>query len=250
MSKNLVPMYTLKKEKSKKKKELTEGETKAKNPSKLLWQHPFRAIVGGSSGCGKTFWLLRQLQNKDSPFDKIIWCAPKYSLQQQKLKNFQHNMGDDKVIFIDGLNETEIEKHLDEYHQQHLQTAIILDDLMYEQNDYINNLFTSGRHKNASTIELCQRLFNSSKSRTNRLNTNYFILFPFGADKSEFHTLARQINPLEYKRIIEKYNESTNKRYGCLIIDSNTHTYNFDNKNILKFRDSDFDNVYEDMADV
>eukprot|EP00049_Salpingoeca_infusionum_P006882 m.112499 g.112499 ORF g.112499 m.112499 type:complete len:122 (-) comp13477_c0_seq2:640-1005(-) len=121
---------------------------------------------------------------------------------------------------------------------------------MSEQNTYLNNLFTSGRHKNASIIELCQRLFNSTKARTNRLNTNYFVLFPFGADKSEFHTLARQINPTEHKRIVEKYNESTNKRYGCLIIDSNTHTYDCDNKNLLKFRDTDFDTIYDDMADV
>jgi NADH dehydrogenase/NADH:ubiquinone oxidoreductase subunit G len=55
---------------------------------------------------------------------------------------------------------------------------------------------------------------------------------------------------MEYKRILEKYNESTNKRYGCLIIDANTHAYDMDNKNLLKFRDGEWDKVYEDMADV
>lgn len=236
--------------KTKKKKELTEGEKKAKNKSKLLWQHPMRAIVSGCSGTGKSLFALRTLSEKDSPFDKIVWCAPEYSLTQTKLKNFQHNMGEDKVKFIKGLDQAEIKKTLQENFDEGLQTALVLDDLMYEQNDFIGSLFTTSRHLNASVIELTQRLFNSNKSRTNRLNTNYFVLFPFGADKSEFHTLARQMNPLEYKRIIEKYNDATSMRYGCLIIDANTHSYDIDNKNLLKFRSGWWDNVYEDMVDV
>ena len=237
------------KPKQHKKKALVENERKIRNKNKILWQHPFRAIVAGASGCGKTYWTLDKLQHKDSPFDSVLWCAPGYSLKQQKLKNFQHNMRGN-VVFIDGLNQEEIQKNIEENEQQGNQTCIVLDDLMHDENKFINNLFTSGRHQNCSIIELCQRLYANNKQRTNRLNTNYFILFPFGADKSEFQTLARQINPLEYKRIIEKYNLCTDKEHGCLIIDANTHTYKMNGKNILKFRDTEFDQVFEDMADV
>jgi hypothetical protein len=123
-------------------KDLLEGETKHKNPNPLQWQHPFRCTVSGASETGKTVWLLNKLQDKHSPFHKIIWCAPTYSLNQPKLKNFANNFGKDDVIFIDGLNTDEIDKNLNDFNNQKLQTALVLDDLMYEQNNYINNLLT------------------------------------------------------------------------------------------------------------
>lgn len=220
---------------------LDKGEDKKRNKNKIIWQHPFRAIVTGASGTGKTYWLLKQLQRKDSPFDQIIWCAPDYSLKQPKLKNFQRNMKGN-VDFIEGLDTEKINELLNEYSNEGLQTCIVLDDLMYEENSYVNNLFTSGRHLNASIIEVTQRLFNSSKSRTNRINTNYFIIFSY-PDKSEFATLARQVSPNNYKKIIDAYEELTKEKNKALILDLNTHTLNVKPKikDMLKFRNTEWD---------
>lgn len=74
---------------------------------------------------------------------------------------------------------------------------------MYKEGSYMDNLFTSGR--------LTQRLFNSSKARTNRLNTNYFIIFNF-PDKSKLASLARQLLPRNYKTIIEVYEDIAQNR--------------------------------------
>lgn len=49
--------------------DLKAGDNKYRNPNKLIWQRPFRSLVSGSSGSGKMFWLLKQLQRKDIPFD-------------------------------------------------------------------------------------------------------------------------------------------------------------------------------------
>jgi hypothetical protein len=121
---------------------------------------------------------------------------------------------------------------------------------MYEQCAFINNLFTSGRHKNVSTIEITQRLF-TDKGRVNRLNTSYFVLFPFG-DKLEITNLARQINPLKFKKIIEAYDTATSHKFGCLIIDKNYHNLDLPHakKKLLNFRDTKFDMVFPDMLDV
>lgn len=231
---------------------LDKGENKTRNKNKLIWQHPFRAIISGSSGTGKTFWLLKQLQNKDSPFDSIIWVAPDYSLEQQKLKNFYRNMKDKvDLYFVEGLDTEKIDEILNKNFKEGLQTAIVLDDLMYQENEYINNLFTSGRHKNASIIELTQRLFNSSKSRTNRLNTNYFVIFSY-PDKSEFASLARQISPNKYKKIIDVYEQVTKDKHKALIIDLNTHTLNVkpEIKDLLKFRNTEWKNSIVNLKGV
>jgi hypothetical protein len=110
-------------------------------------------------------------------------------------------------------------------------------------------LFTSGRHKNCSIIELTQRLFNSSKSRTNRLNTNYFVIFAFG-DLQEFTNLARQINPLKYKEIIKVYKNIVENRHHCMIIDLNYHILNVVNKKYLKFRDTQLNNCIINLSNV
>jgi hypothetical protein len=121
---------------------------------------------------------------------------------------------------------------------------------MYEQCPFVNNLFTSGRHKNVSTIEITQRLF-TDKGRVNRLNTSYFVLFPFG-DKLEITNLARQINPIKYKKIIDAYDTATADKYGCLIIDKNYHNIDLPSqkKKLLNYRHSSFEMVFPDMVDV
>ena len=228
--------------------DLCSNEIKYRNIDKTMAQHPYRMTVSGCSGTGKTYWLIKNLcQHKDSSFDRIIWCAPEYSLQQQKLKNFQKNMNN-SVMFIDGLDTDKIDELLNNYCSKGCQTCLVLDDLMYEQNSYINNLFTSGRHKNCSIIELTQRLFNSSKSRTNRLNTNYFVLFSFG-DLLECSQLFRQINPLKYKEIIRAYQKITDKKHHCMIIDKNYHKLDVKNKKLLKFRDTVWDESIVNLSE-
>jgi hypothetical protein len=234
--------------KTDKKIDIFEGEKEYRNPNPLLWQHPFRAVVSGASGTGKTGWLIKQLIRKDSPFDRVIWCAPDYSLNQPKLKKLKEILKS-KLIFIDGLDEERINELVNEGDKKGLQQAVILDDLMYEENDFTDDLFTSGRHKNISTIELTQRLF-TKKGRTSRLNCNYFVVFPFG-DLLEMTMLARQLSPLHFKKIIEAYKYATEKSFGCLIIDKIYYKLKQikDNK-LLNYRDTEWDDVFKNMVDV
>jgi hypothetical protein len=227
---------------------LLENESIHRNPNPLQFQHPYRAVISGASGTGKTLWIMKNLQKKDSPFDRVIWVAPKFSLTQEKMTNFKHNMGK-RLIIIEGLDTEKIDKLINEGHKHGLQQAVVIDDLMSEQNDWLNNLFTSGRHKNVSTIELTQRLFNGKHSRTNRLNTNYYVLFKF-PDQSEFATLARQISPIHSKKVMNAYNLITDKPHGAFIIDTNYHKIDLPNNKLLKYRDTNLNMVIHDLADA
>ena len=232
----------------KKLKSLLSGESAHINKNPLHFQHPYRAVISGSSGTGKTLWIMNKLQHKDSPFDRVIWVAPEFSLSQEKMKNFKHNMGK-KLSIVKGLDTDKVDKYISDGFGKGLQQGIVIDDLMSEQNDWLNNLFTSGRHKNCSTIELTQRLFTGKHGRTNRLNTNYYVLFKF-PDQSEFATLARQISPVHTKKVVQAYNTITDKPHGCFIIDTNYHKLNVPNNKLLKYRDTDLNMVVTDLIDA
>lgn len=229
-------------------KELLSGETTYRNKNPLNFQHPYRAVISGASGTGKTLWIMNKLQQKDSPFDRVIWMAPEYSLTQNKMKIFKQNMGN-KLKLIKGLDESKVDKLIGEGFNNNIQQAIVIDDLMSDQNEWLSNLFTSGRHKNCSIIELTQRLFTGKHGRTNRLNTNYYVLFKY-PDKSEFATLSRQLSPLNHKKLLNAYNIITDKPHGCLIIDTNYHKIKHPNNKLLKYRDTDLNMVVEDLVDA
>ena len=89
---------------------------------------------------------------------------------------------------------------------------------MNKKSKYMTDLFTSGRHRNASIIELTQRIFTDGR-RTNRVNCDYYIIFNFG-DQMEFKNLALQLEPKHFKELVEIYNDATDDPHGCLIIDT------------------------------
>ena len=223
--------------------DILQGETKPRNHCPLLLQHPYRMCITGESGSGKTKWLMDLLLHKKTPFDRVLWVAPKYSLEQTKMQNLKRAKKKKLVLFDDIANEEPINKAISEGHNRGMQQVVVFDDLMSSENKFMQDLFTSGRHKNCSIIEICQRIF-TGKNRTHRLNTNYFVIFNFG-DQLELKMLARQLYPNHHDKVLEAYNDATAKPYGCLIIDQKCKTMEDPNRLLLRLRDTELDQVYE-----
>lgn len=223
---------------------LLKGEKKADNKDILQPQHPYRMCICGSSGSGKTKFCMSLLLEKNQPFDKIIWIAPEYSLKQVKMKNFIDMIGKHISVFSDiNKDQPEIEKLIEEYYNKDYQTCIVIDDMMTEQkNKFITELFISGRHKSCSVVELTQRIF-TAKNRTHRMNTSYFVIFRFG-DSLECKMLCRMINPNHANELLDLYDDATGKKYGCFIIDNKWHELEDENKKLLRYRDTKFNNIY------
>jgi hypothetical protein len=222
---------------------LLKDEKKPDNRDIIQPQHPYRMCVCGGSGSGKTKFTMDLLLEKHQPFDKIIWIAPEYSLKQVKMKNFIEMIGKHISVFSDiNKDQPEIEKLIEEYYNKDFQTVIIIDDMMSEQNKFISNLFTAGRHKNCSIIELTQRIF-TPKNRTHRMNTSYFVIFKFG-DVLEYKMLARMMNPNHVTELLDMYDDATNKKFGCIIIDNKWFELDDPNKKLLRYRDTKWDTVY------
>jgi len=129
----------------------------------LPLQQPFTAIVAGFTGCGKTRFVFRLVENAS----KMIEPIP------------------DEIVYCYG--------ELQSLFSRRRRGLLIIDDLMLATDDAVVNLFTKGsHHKNVSVLYLTQNLFHKNRhKRTISLNSHYMVLFKNPRDSGRFSILAR-----------------------------------------------------------
>ena len=179
------------------------------NDSKL--EKPFRLIVGGGSGSGKTTFVkeLVDTNHFSSPFDKIVYCYPDY------LTDVPVEL-DQIVEYRPGLCDLNYLSNLPR------NSLVIYDDMMEEcgKSDDIMKLFTVvARKRNLSIIFLVQNIYHQSKQFRNiRLNATGFVLFKFYAANDVNNRLMRDlgVQSLFTKRQLEKHYD---KKFAYIVID-------------------------------
>lgn len=202
---------------------------------RFRFKHPSPIIVAGPTGCGKTQFIQRVIEEKKiTPFPtKIIYF---YSEWQENYKNFLKSF---PIEFIEGIPS-------DNYLDQCYDSLLVFDDLINETKDdeRILNIFTKhSHHRRLSVIHVSQNLFNKgSVLRTINLNAHYLVLFNNPRDKTQISFLARQMYPSNSNFLIESFNDSCNKPYGYLIIDLKQTTQN--NMRVLTGIFENEENVY------
>ena len=149
-------------------------------------EKPFRLIIGGGSGCGKTT-LLKEIVEKShfaSPFDKKVYCYPDY-LEEIPVdfdQIVEYHAGICDVKYFSSLPKN---------------TLLLFDDMMTEcgKSEEIMKLFSViARKRNISIIFLVQNVYDNSKQFRNiRLNATGFILFKFFAANDVNNRLLRDI---------------------------------------------------------
>ena len=104
----------------------------------LVWKHPFTALVCGPTGCGKTSFVLKFIENASKvispPPKHIVWC---YGVYQQAFDEMRN------VEFHEGLPESDMLRP---------DTLLIVDDLMHEADKRIDKIFTKHSHHNGDSI--------------------------------------------------------------------------------------------------
>jgi len=174
-------------------------------------EKPFRLIVGGGSGSGKTEFVKELVEKShfSSPFDKIVYCYPDY-LTDVPIEFSQI------VEYVPGLPDDNYFARMDP------NTLIILDDMMSEcgNSNNIMKLFSViARKRNLSLIFIVQNIYDNSKQFRNiRLNATGFILFKFYAATDITQRLLRDlgIKDLISKKQLE---EIYSKRFAYIMID-------------------------------
>ena len=152
---------------------------------------PFRLIIGGGSGCGKTKITKQIVDNNffQSKFDKIIYNYPEY-LNEVDVEFNQY------VEYRPGLLNQESISLLQS------NTLLIIDDLSIEVSDNKNiaNLFAvEARKRNISIILITQNIYQSGKMFRNiRINATGFILFKFYSANDINKRLIRDLGLTEF----------------------------------------------------
>ena len=111
--------------------------------SDVCVHHPFRMIVSGASGVGKTMFVkkfLENLENISQKFDKIIFS---YSVDQSIYEDLKKSIPN--IMWIKGLSTTELEEYLLTEEGDKL---LVIDDQMVESTSsaFLASLFTKLSH--------------------------------------------------------------------------------------------------------
>ena len=95
-------------------------------------------LVSGQSGCGKTFWVSKLIQQLREKFENITFA---YTMYQDSYKNLN-------VTLVEGFPEDVLPN-----------TLLILDDMMLDCDKNFAKYFTKMRHVNISTVFIVQNLY-------------------------------------------------------------------------------------------
>ena len=185
---------------------------------------PFRMLVLGGSGCGKTNMVVDLLLNH-LYYDKIFVYAkdlmePYYLFLEKVFKKGldsgvlkEYHMSEELDDMID-LERLDADKKM--------QTLVVFDDFITEKDQkMVEDLFVRGRKKNVSTIYIAQSYFCVPKIV--RLNCNYIAIYEL-ADNDEVRRVCKKYcKGFNIDDFVPIFHECTKDRHDFMLIDMRTN---------------------------
>ena len=192
--------------------------------------HPYRILIVGGSGSGKTHALLNLINNQPD-VDKIyLYAKDLYEAKYQYLINKREKVGlghfKDPKAFIEYLNDLQdVYKIIEDYNPNKKRKILIVFDGMIA--DMINNkklnpvvteLFIRGRKLNISIVFITQSYFKVPKDV--RLNSTHFFIMKI-PNKRELQQIAlNHSSDCDFKDFIKIYKKCTTEPYSFLVNDT------------------------------
>lgn len=189
------------------------------------FKFPSTMIVMGASGCGKTQWISKLLNNLDTTLtcvpENILLC---YGVYQPIYEQLMNNVGNFNIV--DGCSEAAIEQY--DILNPITSSILILDDLHQElaNNPLLSKLFCKfSHHHNTMVILITQNMYHQGKAMRDTIsNCHYVIALAQPRDKTAIACLARQMFPRRQRYLLDAYDDATQQPYGYLIIDARPET--------------------------
>ena len=196
--------------------------------------HPATHLMVGPPSSGKTFRTARILEAKNTliqdgeKIKNIVFC---YSVWQPTYAELDKK----KVVtrWVNKLPTLEEYRNLVNQYKDQGGSIVVIDDFMGGlTKDLVEIVTVESRHNNTSTFILYQSLFPSNPlGRQISLNVKYIHAHKNPRENAQFAFMARQINPGDYKWIVEAYHEATRMPYSSFVIDLMQET-----PEVLRFR--------------
>ena len=192
--------------------------------------HPYRILIIGGSGSGKTNALLNLINNQPD-IDKIyLYAKDPYETKYQYLINKCEKVGvdhfDGPKAFIEHSNDmADVYKNIDDYNPRKKRKVLIVFDDMIA--DMINNkkldsivteLFIRGRKLNFSIVFITQSYFKVPKDV--RLNSTHFFIMKI-PNKRELQQIAlNHSSDIDFKDSMKIYKKYTKEPNSFLVNDT------------------------------
>lgn len=195
-----------------------------KLPSKyLLKQHnpnyeihgikvPFRMLIIGGSGAGKTQTFLNILHNFGNTFQNIFIITKN---KDEPLYNYlEDKLGKDGLSVKEGISNA---PNLDDLDKEE-QTLIVMDDLVLEKNQrQLEEYFIRARKQNASLIYISQSYY--AVPRMIRQNLTYLVIKRLNTLGDLFRIMREYSLGVDKDQLKKIYDASTDTKQNFLLVD-------------------------------
>ena len=207
-----------------------ENKTKHNPNWPYIPDHPYRILIIGGSGSGKTNTLLNLINNQPD-IDKIYLYAkdlyePKYQFLINKRESTGLKYFNDPKAFIEYSNDMhDVYKNIDNYNpDKENKILIVFDDMIADMinnkklNSIVTELFIRGRKLNISLVFITQSYFKVPKDV--RLNTTHFFIMKI-PNKRELQQIAlNHSSDIDYKDFVNIYKKCTDEPYSFSVNDT------------------------------
>ena len=202
------------------------NENKSEHNSKWPYipDHPYRIIIIGGSGSGKTNALLNLINNQ-SDIDKIyLYAKDPYEAKYQHLINKREKVGlghsNDPKAFMEYSNDMQdVYKNIEEYNpEKNRNIPIVFDDMIADMinnkklNSIVTEFFIRGRKLNISTVFITKSYLKVPKDV--RLNSTHFFIMKIPNKRELQRTALNHSSDIDFKDFIKIYKKCTAEPYS------------------------------------
>ena len=181
--------------------------------------HPYRILIIGGSGSGKTNALLNLINNQPD-IDKIyLYAKNPYKAKYQYLIKKREKVGlnhfDDHKAFIEYSNDMpDVYKNIEDYNTgKKRKVLIVFDDMIANMinnnklNPVVTKLFIRGRKLNVSIAFITQSYFKVPKDV--RLNSTHFFIMKIPNKRELQQIVLNHSSDIDFKHLISLPSDDT-----------------------------------------
>ena len=223
-----------------------------KTEHNLKWpyipDHPYRILIVGGSGSGKTNALLNLISNQLDIEKIYLYAIDPYKAKYQYLINKREKVGldhfKDPKAFMEYSNDMQdFYKSIEDYNpEKKRKILIVFDNIVADMinnkkiNPVVTGLFIRGRNFNIYIVFITQSYFKVPKDVT--LNSTHFFIMKI-PNKRELEKIAlNHSSDIDFKDFIKIYKKCTAEPYSFLV---NYKTLRSDDP--LRFRKNLLNNI-------